>query len=89
MFPLGDGTVVVSAEPMYVWRGRLPNGEPFGFITPTPELAYADIIDLLTGRVHRGQRGWVVIEHSAACREVGVGCICHPTVVRDVTWEEE
>ena len=86
-FRLSDGTVIVSVASMYVWRGMMPNGEPFGFITPTPELAYAELIDLLADRIHRGERGWTVIEHSAACREVGVGCICHPAVVRDVVWE--
>lgn len=86
-FRLSDGTVVVSVASMYVWQGTLPNGEPFGFITPTPKLAYAELIDVLADRLHRGRRGWTVIEHSAACREAGVGCICHPAVVRDVVWE--
>ncbi len=87
-FRLSDGTVVVSVASMYVWRGTLPSGEPFGFITPTPELAYAELIDLLADRLHRGRRGWAVIEHSATCREVGVGCICEPTMVREVNWGE-
>ncbi len=87
-FPLSDGTVVVSVASMYVWRGTLPNGEPFGFITPTPELAYAELIDVLADRLQRGRRGWTVIEHSAACREVGVGCICEPAMVREVNWGE-
>ncbi len=87
-FRLSDGTVIVSVASMYVWRGTLPNGEPFGFITPTPELAYAELIDVLADRLHRGRMGWTVIEHSAACREVGVGCICEPTMVREVNWGE-
>jgi hypothetical protein len=83
----GDGSVVVSPEPVYLWRGWLPNGEPFAFTTETPALEYAGLIDVLT-EVIREQRGWVVIEHSTACREAGVGCICDPTLVRDLTWGE-
>ena len=83
-----DGTIVVSLVPVYLWKGRLPNGEPFAFTTETPTLEYAGLIDVLADRLHRGRRGWTVIEHSAACREVGVGCICEPTMVREVNWGE-
>ena len=82
-----DGTIVVSLVPVYLWKGTLPNGEPFGFTTETPTLEYAGLIEVLADQLHRGRKGWAVIEHSAACREVGVGCICHPEVVRDVVWE--
>ncbi len=82
-----DGTIVVSLAPVYLWKGRLPNGEPFAFTTETPTLEYAGLIDVFADSLHRRRTGWAVIEHSAACREVGVGCICHPAVVRDVVWE--
>ncbi len=83
-----DGTIVVSLVPVYLWKGRLPNGEPFAFTTETPTLEYAGLIDVFADRLHRGRRGWTVIEHSAACREVGAGCICEPTMVREVNWGE-
>lgn len=83
-----DGSLVVAPWPVYLWRGVLPNGEPFAFTTETPALEYAGLIDVLTDRLLGGRRGWAIIEHTPACREAGVGCICRPRLVRDVAWGE-
>jgi hypothetical protein len=83
-----DGSFVLAPQGAYLWRGTLPNGEPFAFTTETPALEYAGLIDVLTDRLLYGRRGWAIVEHSPACREAGVGCICQPGIARNVTWEE-
>ena len=80
---LDDERTLVGLAPIYVWQAMLPNGEPVHFTTPTPELAYAGLVEpLLDSLLSGGVDRWMSIDHSPACVAAGVGCICQPGVTR-------
>ena len=82
VLPAGDGTIVVSPKPVFLWKATLPNGIHVAFTTETPELEYSGLIDWFAEGMLRDRGEAAILEHSPECQELGVGCICQPKVVR-------
>lgn len=57
-----DGSILVVAGGAYLWRGVLPHGAVFAFVTDTPALDNPSLLDDLVDRVSSGEEGWAVVE---------------------------